>query len=137
MKRFFLIVCFLNLILFSCTCSKTKVLSENIEDLKIEDISVGTGPEVQKGKKVSLIYTAWLTNGTKVDSSNDPKNPYSFVVGSDEVIKGWDLGIIGMKEGGKRKLTIPPELAYGNEGAEPTIPPFSTLVIEMELLKVE
>lgn len=140
MKR--LVLCSLSILVFlsSCTCSKKNELSpssENFEDFKIEDIIVGTGQEAQNGKKVSLIYTAWLANGSKVDESNDRKSPYSFVVGANEVIHGWDKGIIGMKEGGRRKLTIPPELAYGSEGSEPTIPPFSTLILEMELLKVE
>ena len=104
--------------------------------LQIEDIAVGTGAEATAGKKVSVHYTGWLTNGTKFDSSKDRGQPFSFQLGKGQVIAGWDQGVAGMKIGGKRKLTIPPELGYGARGAGGVIPPNATLVFEVELLGV-
>lgn len=106
-------------------------------ELKIEDSVVGTGTEAVTGKKVSVHYTGLLTDKTKFDSSLDRKQPFSFVLGSGQVIPGWDKGIAGMKTGGKRKLIIPPALAYGDRGAGSVIPPNATLIFEVELLKVE
>jgi len=105
--------------------------------LQIEDQVVGTGAEAAAGKKVSVHYTGWLTNGTKFDSSKDRSRPFDFGLGQGQVIKGWDQGVAGMKVGGKRKLTIPPELGYGAAGAGGVIPPNSTLVFEVELLSVK
>ena len=110
---------------------------EDMQDLKIEDIKVGIGNEAVNGKKVTVNYSGTLTNGTKFDSSYDRGVPFSFNLGASEVIRGWDLGILGMKVGGKRKLTIPAELGYGARGAGADIPPNATLVFEVELLKVE
>lgn len=104
-------------------------------DLKSEDITTGTGAEAALGDTVKVNYVGTLTNGKKFDSSYDRKEPFSFKLGSGEVIKGWDQGVVGMKIGGKRKLTIPPELAYGNQ-AQGTIPANSTLIFEIELLEV-
>lgn len=106
------------------------------EKLKIEDEKVGTGAEAVAGKKVSVNYLGTLTNGTKFDSSYDRNEPFSFNLGAGEVIPGWDQGVLGMKVGGKRKLTIPPSLAYGSQDLG-TIPANSTLIFEIELLKVE
>ena len=103
--------------------------------LKVEDIKIGTGQEAATGMTVEVHYTGWLTNGDKFDSSLDRGRPFSFGLGLRQVIKGWDQGVVGMKEGGKRRLTIPPELGYGNRKAGP-IPANSTLVFEVELLKV-
>jgi FKBP-type peptidyl-prolyl cis-trans isomerase len=100
------------------------------------DIRVGTGPEARSGQRVRVHYTGKLTNGTTFDSSVG-KQPFSFNLGAGEVIRGWDLGVAGMKVGGRRRLTIPPELAYGARGAPPQIPPNSTLVFEVDLLGVE
>jgi FKBP-type peptidyl-prolyl cis-trans isomerase FkpA len=105
-------------------------------NVKVEDLVVGTGVEAIKGKMVSVHYTGWLTDGTKFDSSKDRDQPFQFPLGRGHVIQGWDQGVQGMKVGGKRKLTIPPELGYGAEGAGGLIPPNATLVFEVELLGV-
>jgi FKBP-type peptidyl-prolyl cis-trans isomerase len=105
--------------------------------LQIEDQVVGTGVEALKGKTVSVHYTGWLTNGTKFDSSKDRGRPFDFPLGKGHVIQGWDDGVAGMKVGGKRKLTIPPEMGYGAAGAGGVIPPNATLVFEVELLGVK
>ena len=104
--------------------------------LKVEDLVQGTGDEAVTGKKVSVHYTGTLTDGSKFDSSLDRGKPFDFPLGGGRVIKGWDQGVAGMKVGGKRRLTIPPELAYGERGFPPVIPPNSTLVFEIELLAV-
>src|SRR5690349_24316564 len=101
----------------------------------IQDLVVGTGREAKKGDVVEVNYTGWLTDGKKFDSSVG-RGPFSFDLGAGQVIAGWDRGVAGMKVGGKRKLTLPPELAYGAQGAPPEIPPNATLVFEVELLAV-
>ena len=108
-----------------------------VTELKIEETKVGTGGEAVAGKSVSVHYTGWLTDGTKFDSSKDRGQPFSFQLGSGQVIKGWDQGVAGMKVGGVRKLTIPASLGYGARGASGVIPPNATLVFEVELLGVE
>jgi FKBP-type peptidyl-prolyl cis-trans isomerase FkpA len=105
-------------------------------ELIIEDLTVGEGTEATAGKRVTVHYTGWLTNGTKFDSSKDRNDPFDFPLGRGHVIRGWDEGVAGMKVGGKRKLTIPPELGYGARGAGGVIPPNATLVFEVELLAV-
>ncbi|HEX7488181.1 MAG TPA: FKBP-type peptidyl-prolyl cis-trans isomerase [Anaeromyxobacteraceae bacterium] len=102
---------------------------------KIEDVVKGKGPEAARGKTVEVHYTGWLTDGKQFDSSVGG-SPFSFRLGAGEVIEGWDRGVLGMKVGGKRKLTLPPELGYGAAGAPPEIPPHATLVFEVELLAV-
>ena len=102
--------------------------------LIIDDIAVGSGAEASAGHEVTVHYTGWLTNGTKFDSSKDRDDPFVFPLGGGRVIRGWDEGVQGMKVGGKRKLTIPPDLGYGARGAGGVIPPNATLVFEVELL---
>ena len=104
--------------------------------LIIEDITVGDGDEARAGQKVSVLYTGWLTDGAKFDSSKDRNDPFEFGLGARQVISGWDEGVQGMKVGGTRKLTIPPELGYGARGAGGVIPPNATLVFEVELLGI-
>ena len=101
-----------------------------------EDIVVGTGAEAKAGSMVLVHYTGTLKDGTKFDSSLDRGQPLPFQLGSGNVIKGWDDGIAGMKVGGKRKLTIPPDQAYGERSPSPKIPPNSTLIFETELMEV-
>ncbi|OGG54791.1 peptidylprolyl isomerase [Candidatus Kaiserbacteria bacterium RIFCSPHIGHO2_02_FULL_49_11] len=107
----------------------------NTEGLVVEDTVVGGGDEAVAGKIISVHYLGTLSDGTKFDSSYDRGAPFRFVLGAGQVIRGWELGVVGMKEGGKRKLTISPELGYGNQTVGP-IPPNSTLVFEVELLDV-
>jgi len=108
-----------------------------MDELVIEDLQEGSGPTAAKGHRVSVHYTGWLTNGNKFDSSLDRGQPFQFELGRGMVIAGWDAGVQGMRVGGKRKLTIPSHLAYGDRGFGTIIPPGSTLVFEVELLGVQ
>jgi FKBP-type peptidyl-prolyl cis-trans isomerase FkpA len=105
--------------------------------LQVDDMKVGTGVEAVSGKTVTVHYVGTLTNGSKFDSSRDRGQGFTFRLGAGQVIQGWDKGVAGMKVGGLRKLTIPPDMAYGARGFPPVIPPHSTLVFEVELLDVK
>ena len=111
--------------------------------LQSVDTTVGNGAEAAAGQRVKVHYTGWLydptadnSRGKKFDSSKDRGQPFSFRLGGGEVIRGWDEGVQGMKVGGTRVLTIPPEMGYGARGAGGVIPPNATLVFEVELLGV-
>ena len=103
---------------------------------QIVDIRAGTGAACKAGDSVSVHYTGTLEDGTKFDSSRDRGQPFTFPLGAGRVIKGWDVGVAGMKVGGQRKLTIPPEEGYGSRGAGAAIPPNATLYFDVELLKI-
>jgi len=121
--------------LIAVSCSKEKQTMNN--GLVIEDIKIGDGQEVEKFNIVTVNYTGLLEDGTKFDSSLNPgRSPFRFTVGAGQVIKGWDEGLMGMKVGGKRKLTIPPELGYGSRDNGP-IPANSTLIFEIDLIGIE
>jgi len=104
--------------------------------LKYDDTMIGDGATAEKGQTVSVHYTGWLTDGEKFDSSKDRNDPFQFQLGAGRVIRGWDEGVQGMKIGGTRRLTIPPQLGYGAQGAGGVIPPNATLVFEVELLAI-
>ena len=100
------------------------------------DVTVGTGLTAKPGQEVTVHYTGWLTNGKKFDSSRDRGEPFTFELGAGNVIQGWEEGVAGMQVGGRRKLVIPADLGYGDNGAPPDIPPGATLVFDIELLEV-
>lgn len=100
-----------------------------------EDLKEGAGEAAQTGQTVEVHYTGWLADGKKFDSSKDRNRPFSFPLGAGRVIPGWDEGVVGMKPGGARRLTIPPHLGYGERGKGP-IPANSTLIFEIELLRL-
>jgi FKBP-type peptidyl-prolyl cis-trans isomerase FkpA len=108
--------------------------------MQVKDTTVGSGAEATAGQNVTVHYTGWLSEGgkrgKKFDSSKDRGDPFVFPLGAGHVIKGWDQGVQGMKVGGTRELTIPPEMGYGARGAGNVIPPNATLIFEVELLEV-
>jgi FKBP-type peptidyl-prolyl cis-trans isomerase len=106
-------------------------------ELQIEDLKEGAGTEAKAGDTVTVHYVGTLTSGSKFDSSRDRGKGFTFKLGAGQVIKGWDQGVAGMKIGGMRKLTIPPDLGYGDRGFPPVIPAGATLVFEVELLTVK
>lgn len=107
------------------------------KELTIEDITLGTGPAVEAGDTVSVHYTGTLKDGTKFDSSKDRGTPFVFTVGRGNVIEGWEKGLLGMQVDGVRKLTIPSDMAYGNQGVPGVIPGGATLLFEIELLEIQ
>lgn len=116
----------------------TKVTGDGIktaDGLQYWDIRVGTGAVAKDGDKVKVHYTGWLTTGKRFDSSVGAA-PFDFTIGANEVIKGWDEGVAGMKVGGKRQLRIPPELAYGDAGHPPQIPQNATLIFDVRLVAI-
>lgn len=115
---------------------KTEKTESTKSGLKYVDKVVGAGAQPKTGQTVRVHYTGWLTDGKKFDSSVDRGQPFEFVIGVGQVIKGWDEGVSTMKVGSKRKLIIPSNLAYGKTGAGNSIPPDSTLVFDVELLGI-
>ena len=118
--------------------------SESVSALVKKDVKVGDGAEVEKGDMISVHYTGWLydasathNKGKKFDSSRDRGQPFGFKLGAGRVIDGWDQGVVGMKVGGQRTLTIPSSLGYGARGAGGSIPPNATLVFDVELLNIQ
>ena len=112
-------------------------MKSDVTELLVEDLEAGIGKEAKSGDTVVMHYTGWLDDGEKFDSSVDRGVPFTTVIGVGRVIKGWDQGVPGMKIGGKRKLTIPSDLGYGEHGAGLVIPPFATLTFELELLEIK
>lgn len=104
--------------------------------LYVEDLQEGDGAEATAGARVRVHYTGWLPDGTQFDTSREGPEPFAFTLGAGQVIPGWDRGVEGMREGGRRRLVIPPELAYGSQGAGGVIPPDTPLVFEVELMEV-
>ncbi len=136
-------------LMMSCfvACTKTQPLEGSTpmaliqtpvnQDLVIEDKLKGQGAEATAGKSVSVHYTGWLADGKEFDTSKKRGQPFRFQLGAGQVIAGWDKGVLGMKVGGTRKLTIPAAMAYGDRGAAGVIPPNATLLFEVELLEVQ
>lgn len=114
--------------------------SFNIQGMQVQILQPGSGAEAKAGDMATVNYTGTLQDGTTFDSNTDPKfghvQPFQFSLGAGQVIRGWDLGVAGMKVGEERKLTIPPELGYGAQGAGSLIPPNSTLIFDVTLLKI-
>jgi FKBP-type peptidyl-prolyl cis-trans isomerase len=140
-RKFISLLSLLALLLPSCSkSSPTKVTGApqtNASGLQYWDIVAGTGETAVPGKRVKVHYTGWLTDGKKFDSSMDHGEPFQFILGFGQVIKGWDQGVAGMKVGGKRQLRIPPELGYGASGAGSDIPPNATLIFDVELVEIK
>ena len=152
-KKFFTAICLIAIVFSVCLvlCVKAEDKKGNLEGAKMKetkeekietttsglkyvDETVGKGSSPKAGQTVKVHYTGWLENGTKFDSSVDRGQPFEFVIGVGQVIKGWDEGVSTMKVGGKRKLIIPSVLGYGPRGAGKLIPPNATLVFDVELL---
>tara|TARA_X000000368_G_C22798182_1_gene609022 strand:+ start:172 stop:591 length:420 start_codon:yes stop_codon:yes gene_type:complete len=136
--RFFYKIIILSLVFYGSSCGNKKDIIIMDNGLIIEDIEVGDGTEANDYNKVVVNYTGKLEDGSVFDSSLKPgREPFTFTLGVGSVIKGWDLGVKGMKVGGKRNLTIPADLGYGDRGAGSVIPPGATLLFEVELIEVE
>ena len=135
------IICVVVLIIKNQPQAQPKVVADvpqkTMSQLKIEDLKIGSGPEVKSGDTISINYLGTLVNGKKFDSSYDRGQPFETQIGVGQVIKGWDQGVVGMKVGGKRRLTIPPELGYGSQEIPNVIPANSTLIFEVELVAIK
>ena len=115
----------------------TTTMTKAPSGLWYTDVAAGQGAEAEPGRTVRVHYTGWLPNGKKFDSSRDRGEPFAFTLGAGQVITGWDEGVKGMKVGGRRRLVLPPSMAYGEAGAPPDIPPGATLVFDIEVLGVQ
>ena len=145
--RWLLVFSFLVTLALACGSDATKSTSEvNMDSnstvttasgLQYEDLVLGTGTAASAGATAVVHYTGWLLDGTKFDSSRDRGVPLEFVIGRGQVIAGWDEGVVTMNVGGKRELIIPPNLAYGDQGAGGVIPPGATLKFEVELIELK
>jgi FKBP-type peptidyl-prolyl cis-trans isomerase FkpA len=138
-----LMMYFTNSFSIEITTGDTNKMDEKIQELVIEDSKVGEGREAEKGLTISVHYTGWILDssktdkkGSKFDSSLDRREPFTFVLGVGQVIKGWDEGFDGMKIGGARTIMIPSEMGYGARGAGNAIPPNADLIFEVELLEI-
>jgi len=132
-----LIITFIIISITGCNKSNEGKEVTTASGLKYIDIKEGTGPSPAKGKLVSVLFIGTLQDGKVLDSTTDKNRPYQFTIGAGEVIPGWDEGIMSMKVGGKRKLIVPPNLAWGADGAGGVIPPNATVLFEVELLDVK
>lgn len=144
MKAMYTLGVVLGLMAGVAVAAPEKPMAPPVDKLFVKNWMVGKGAKAVAGKTVSVHYTGWLYNpivpgnkGAKFDSSLDRGKPFEFKLGAGQVIKGWDQGVDGMQEGGKRTLVIPPHLGYGAQGAGGVIPPNATLMFEVELLKVK
>jgi FKBP-type peptidyl-prolyl cis-trans isomerase FkpA len=136
--------CSLLSLILVAACGGDTTERENVTELIKQDGRVGTGAEAVAGRAVTVHYTGWLYDatradhkGNKFDSSRDRNEPFEFQLGAGQVIPGWDQGVAGMKVGGQRTLTIPPDMGYGAQGAGGVIPPNATLLFDVELLGVK
>lgn len=137
-RYFVLALAFVALVSGACK-NNTTAPSANVAYSQT-DLRVGTGTEATSGKTVTVSYTGWLYNATAANNKGtqfDTSTNYSFLLGAGRVILGWDRGVVGMRVGGQRRLVLPPDLAYGAQGAPPTIPGNSTLIFDIELLNVQ
>jgi FKBP-type peptidyl-prolyl cis-trans isomerase len=132
------VIVIIGLGIFSETQGPSQQTDNNfmIQNMKVEILKQGTGEGAKTGDKVIVNYVGTLQDGTKFDSSIDRGQPFPVTIGNGEVIKGWEIGLAGMKVGEKRKLTIPPELAYGSSGAGGVIPPNATIIFDIDLLSI-
>lgn len=136
MKKTLIAISLTALVIFGAYYIITQSGVFNSNRLQITDIEVGTGTEAKHGNKVTVHYIGTLEDGKEFDSSKRHGKPFTFNLGLGQVIKGWDQGVLGMKVGGKRKLRIPSDLAYGKQGVPRLIPPDATLLFDVELLEV-
>jgi hypothetical protein len=119
-----------------CIRSEHAAAASSTGGIQVVDITLGSGAEAKMGDLVSVEYTGTLRDGTVFDSSRPRGKPFQFRLGASQVIKGFERGIVGMKPGGVRRITIPSELGYGKKGAPPSVPPNATLVFEVELVTI-